>query len=26
MRGVFFDKNEARTELMQLIHSRPLSN
>ena len=26
MRGVFFDKSEARTELMQLIHSAPLSN
>ena len=26
MRGVFFDKTEARTELMQLIRSRPLSN
>mgnify|MGYP006131395979 FL=1 len=26
MRGAFFDKNEARTELMQLIHSPPLSN
>ena len=25
MRGVFFDKNEARTELMQLIRSAPLS-
>ena len=24
MRGVFFDKNEARTELMQLIQSPPL--
>ena len=24
MRGVFFDKPEARQELMQLIHSRPL--
>ena len=26
MRGVFFDKAEARTELMQLIRSTPLSN
>ena len=26
MRGVFFDINEARTELMQLIQSRPLSS
>jgi len=26
MRGVFFDKSEARTELMQLIRSAPLSN
>ena len=26
MRGVFFDKSEARTELMQLIRSSPLSN
>ena len=26
MRGVFFDKAEARTELMQLIRSAPLSN
>lgn len=26
MRGVFFKKNEARTELMQLIRSSPLSN
>jgi GTP cyclohydrolase I len=26
MRGVFFDKSEARTELMQLIRSTPLSN
>ena len=26
MRGVFFDVNEARTELMQLIQSGPLSN
>ena len=26
MRGVFFDKTEARTELMQLIRSSPLSN
>jgi len=26
MRGVFFDKTEARTELMQLIGSGPLSN
>ncbi len=26
MRGVFFDKAEARTELMQLIRSSPLSN
>ena len=26
MRGVFFDINEARTELMQLIQSGPLSN
>ena len=26
MRGVFFDKVEARTELMQLIRSSPLSN
>jgi len=25
MRGVFFDKSEARTELMQLIRSAPLS-
>jgi GTP cyclohydrolase I len=25
MRGVFFDKSEARTELMQLIRSSPLS-
>ena len=24
MRGVFFDNSEARAELMQLIHSRPL--
>jgi len=24
MRGVFFDKQEARLELMQLIHSSPL--
>jgi GTP cyclohydrolase I len=24
MRGVFFDKAEARAELMQLIQSRPL--
>ena len=26
MRGVFFEKTEARTELMQLIRSSPLSN
>ena len=26
MRGVFFEKSEARTELMQLIRSSPLSN
>ena len=26
MRGVFFEINEARTELMQLIQSRPLSS
>jgi GTP cyclohydrolase I len=26
MRGVFFEKTEARTELMQLIRSTPLSN
>jgi GTP cyclohydrolase I len=26
MRGVFFEKSEARTELMQLIRSAPLSN
>ena len=26
MRGVFFDKSEARTELMQLIRSSPLSS
>ena len=26
MRGVFFEVNEARTELMQLIQSGPLSN
>jgi GTP cyclohydrolase I len=26
MRGVFFEKAEARTELMQLIRSAPLSN
>ena len=25
MRGVFFDKSEARSELMQLIRSNPLS-
>jgi len=25
MRGVFFEKSEARTELMQLIRSPPLS-
>jgi GTP cyclohydrolase I len=26
MRGVFFEKTEARTELMQLIRTTPLSN